>query len=289
LSKYSLVSAFQASGSVDMADRSAPLLTHISMGPGQRKWAEGGGMQRRIAFDHLKTELRSHGNGLVMAFDRRSERIVAGGCQRGTVRTWDLRAERNVVSTNVLGNSAVITALTIPKTPEAGSENVVYYGGSDGVIGSYDQRARDGGRRTLGRHSAAIVSTGMCPDRGSGALVMSDNCRELLVSADMSGEILLWDTRQGASAVEVGRIAAHKGMITTMATHPSSRIIASGSTNNCVKMFGADNSVIGTIHKHGSGILARRIPVVTALAFQPDARLLAVGCADASMHFYGRL
>jgi WD40 repeat protein len=287
--KYSIVSTFQGSGSADECSWASRLLPIGAMAQGQREVAEADpdadadGSTQNAAQETVERtamdDLRRDGNGLVLSYHAPSTVLAAGGCQHGVVRTWSLETERNIATMDLFPEQpGVVTSLTMAEN--LGGDRIAY-GGSNGVAGLLDTREpAHGGSYVFGRHAAPIVSMAMCPRAGGGGGGDAD----LVASADMSGWIFLWDARMNGGC-EVGRIQAHGSMLTTMAAHPNRRVLASGSQSRCVKMFDETNCMSGMILHDAA---QKRISPVTALAFQPDAKLLAVGCADSTVMLFRR-
>jgi WD40 repeat protein len=203
------------------------------------------------------------------------------------VRDWDLRREYAVRSVGVFGNKGpVVTELAgfARSRPD-----LCAFGGSDGTVGWIDWRepassSSSGTAFILGRHQYSIVSLSTCP---AGLEGVGGDVRELVVSADLGGEVYIWDLRTNANPVAA--IRAHSGsLLTAMTTHPTSEIIVTAGTDHFVKTFGPKNQTTEIVHRAGDRLRAKREPPITALAFHPDAHLLAVGCADSTVMFYER-
>eukprot|EP00177_Eucheuma_denticulatum_P001862 GFKZ01003328.1.p1 GENE.GFKZ01003328.1~~GFKZ01003328.1.p1 ORF type:complete len:1806 (-),score=168.39 GFKZ01003328.1:2028-7445(-) len=241
--------------------------------------------------------VRESGNGLVLAFDSDSSYLAAAGCDMENVRVWDLSREQ------CIWEGAVVSAGTWPTAVTMwGRINPALFvvGASDGRINVVDIRERSRPDALgqplvpMGRLSEPIISLGTCPPVGrfSG---------EVVVSADIGGEIVFWDARwnidtgieQGlmASEPELSRIKAHRSNLTAMAVHPLGTLIASGSTARCVKVFGPNRNMLKMLCSHETGNeleSASRIPPVTSLGFQPESNLLAIGAVDSSVMIYGK-
>jgi Raptor N-terminal CASPase like domain len=285
--RYSIVSTFQASGVSCDGDRLSRLRTVGSMVTSQPRSIDHGPQLSML--DFARKEIGARGNGLVLAYERRCGRLFAGGCQTGAIRNWDLRTERSVQSMIVFEDpSSIVTGLTGMKHLGA---HLCAFGGSDGSVGWVDWRVsasvgysiRSSGVTKLGEHQYPVISMSICPSSGDG---LGDDVHDLFVSADLGGDVLAWDMRMNSGPV--GRMHSHtESVLTTMTTHPTSRIIATGSAGHCVQTFGPQYQTTGMILT-GEGLHAKRKPLITALAFQPDAQLLAVGCADSTVMLYGR-
>lgn len=244
--------------------------------------------------------VRQSGNGLVVAFKSSQAYLAAAGCDNEIVRIWDLERERCTWEGWAVAEGTWPTAVSMWKT---GDVNLFVVGSSDGSVNLVDMRERpvNGGaakERRLGLHSQPVISIGTCPpERGTDG-------RELVVSADVGGEIVFWDPRwhggqwldgHEAEDFEMRRIGAHTSNLTAMAVHQTGRYLASGSSK-CVKIFGPGRSMVKMISHHERGDTAggmssgggKRISAVTSLAFQHESSLLAVGCMDSSVMIYGR-
>lgn len=177
---------------------------------------------------------------------------------------------------------------------------IVVVGSSDGSVSVIDTREAPGcGREALGFHKFGdqrypIVSVGTCIQGKS-----SSN-RDVVVAADIGGELVFWDPRWSgrdlpsatSQTAEMARIRAHRNCITAMEVHPSGRYVATGSTGKCVKIFGPDRTMASMMFGHqasGSGLFPPSSPIrpVTSISFQANSSLFAIGCRDSSVVVYG--
>lgn len=241
------------------------------------------------------------GHGLQLGFNVNSAKLAAGGCDEEVVRVWDLVVERCTWEGAVMAKGVVPTSITMWKS---GNPNVFVAGGSDGGVYVADMREKSSFQTSsgylLGRHKGSIVTVGTCPPHGT-------VCgRETVVSADRSGDVVVWDPRwRGADwrvqdsfleKLDVRRIGAHHSDLTAMCVHRTGRYIASGS-KNCVKIFGEERDMVkmvshyGTLHQDShqpEKVCQSRLSPVSALAFQHETSLLAIGCTDGSVMLHGR-
>lgn len=281
--KYSVLSSFQSSGRTWWSNlKNLTLNDHATstVQGGSNKCSSGGcrsESSRRAngSSMQMKTLLQTSGNGLVLDFHSFTQHLFAAGCEQNLLRVWDLSRESCTWQGSVVAKGAWPTAISSP--PWAGFHTVVV-GASDGSVSLVDTRQAAGehgeGQRIFGRHDDPIVSTafGLWVGRGRG---------ETIVSADCEGCIKLWDPRQTEGYAKRSEVKAHDSNLAAMAAHSSGNFIASGSTANCVKVFGAKLASPKMIcYRDGT---RERISPVTGLAFQQDLFSLAIGCADSTV------
>lgn len=82
-------------------------------------------------------------------------------------------------------------------------------------------------------------------------------------------------------------VEAHsKGTLTALAGHPHAPLLATATSSQVVKVWGAGGEQVGVVRAHSSFLAAHRIGPVTCLAFAPYELLLASGSADAVAAVY---
>lgn len=95
----------------------------------------------------------------------------------------------------------------------------------------------------------------------------------------------MWDIRYPREPLLTRRPHAH-GDLTSMITHRYvHNVIATGSSNNEVKLMNDEGKILREIRFH-EGFLSQRIGPVTTLALHPKKHLLAVGCSNSVLSFF---
>ena len=309
--KYSVLSAFQASGRSLWSDLRKPetlvASTNASCGQGNpvgfsKRYKGGAPEQFSADATRFESLVRRSGNGLVLNFCSSQSKLYAAGCEVNVLRAWDLEREVCSWEGKVVRKGVWPTAIS---TSQMAGNDIVIVGGSDGSVSIVDTRAPtlrsevgglapssdalvSSGMRVLGSHDQPIVSVQQCSWQGAG-------CGHTIITADCRGRMYWWDPRVGGAAaadrLPYRGVVAHGASLTAMASHPSGHIVASGSTAKCVKVFGSDfEPKVAIRHRSSSSSahqLSERIAPVTSLAFQQDAYTLAVGCSDSSVIIYG--
>ena len=83
-------------------------------------------------------------------------------------------------------------------------------------------------------------------------------------------------------------VEAHsKGTLTALAAHPHAPLLATATSSQVVKVWGAGGEQVGVVRAHSSFLATHRIGPVTCLAFAPYELLLASGSADPYAAVYG--
>ena len=73
--------------------------------------------------------------------------------------------------------------------------------------------------------------------------------------------------------------------MTALAVHDHAPVLASGSHNQFIKVFGMDGNTLSTIRYH-DGFLGQRIGPVSCLTFHPYRMFLAAGATDSIVAVY---
>eukprot|EP00168_Porphyra_purpurea_P005449 TRINITY_DN1651_c0_g1_i4.p2 TRINITY_DN1651_c0_g1~~TRINITY_DN1651_c0_g1_i4.p2 ORF type:complete len:492 (-),score=105.00 TRINITY_DN1651_c0_g1_i4:1220-2695(-) len=290
-----------------------------------------GGSEIAAAWSGVGASAAAQGGGLCAAWDDASDSLVAGGCERGVIRQWDLRSESCVYSGSVLPHGEIPTAVTALSDSAGGRGGaLIAVAGIAGTVALVDTRvpagvgAHGGGVLTLGAHASAVVAlsqhqygrrTGGSAAGGSGGNSLASsgsNGEDHLVSASQDGCLVFWDVRAaaGSSAGSSSRsvvagwggggdgsdgslglsgpavanvTVAHSSELTCMATWPGSSVVATGSDNQSVKLFGGHGNWLRMFrYSHNKA----RLGHVSSLAFHPTDGVLAVGSENASVTFF---
>lgn len=230
--------------------------------------------------------------GLCLNYDDYLEDLVAGGCEGNIVRVWDMCREACSWKGPVVASGAFPTCLA---TLEGSSSSVVAVGCSDGTITMLDSRMyiphRSGTSSDnavakiplyIGKQEAPIVSVAW-------SRYGSDSSHNIL-AADAGGKVVVWDVRQGESAINnrepLETIEAHKSLLTAMDTRPRSKVVATASWNRSVKIFGSKSQLIANIESVKIGEKWKALEVPSSLAFHPTRSLFAVGTINSTVIIY---
>lgn len=108
------------------------------------------------------------------------------------------------------------------------------------------------------------------------ALVWSPDATLLVLGSIDSNEIFAWDTRNGEL---IGSLKGHEGWIRSLAFSPDGRYLASGSTDNTVRIW--DMTTARTVHT-----LSGHTDWLGGLAFSPDTRYLASASRDGTVRIW---
>lgn len=322
-----------------------------------------GGSEVAASWSGVGASAAAQGGGLCASWDDATESLVAGGCERGVVRQWDLRSEVCVYTGRVLPRGETPTAVTVLADSAGGrAGSLVAVAGIAGTVALADTRVpagaggiagaggsgRGGAVLTLGAHASAVVSLsqqhfgrrggvgggaggvggGGGGGGGSGVSGGSSNSGdENLVSASQDGCLVFWDVRAASSSpladppsrsvvagwadgvagggggggdgsggggdggglaslggpAVVNVTVAHSSELTCMATWPGSSVVATGSDNQSVKLFGGHGNWLRMFRYSHDKV---RLGHVSSLAFHPTDGVLAVGSENASVTFY---
>jgi WD40 repeat protein len=116
--------------------------------------------------------------------------------------------------------------------------------------------------------------------QASGSLCLGGSCeRPVLVSGGGLGgdpsQVVIRDLPDG----EVRRLPGHRGAISCLDLSPDERLLASGSTDGTVRLWGFPEGRLLQVLEHGRE--------VQCLAFSPDGQLLATGGKDRFVRVWG--
>ncbi len=99
------------------------------------------------------------------------------------------------------------------------------------------------------------------------------HCNRWLAAGDASGNLLLWDVKDGRL---VSRVAAHAGLINVVRAHPNRNLLASAGSDGLVRVLGMPSLQAGVTLKGHWGN-------VPAIDFSPDGKCLATGGTDTTV------
>jgi WD40 repeat protein len=180
-------------------------------------------------------------------------KLLATGCEDGTVRIWDVASQQEVV--------------TFRGDPAGGPISVVFSpdGKTLASAGNITVRLWDVVAQreisTLQGHTAWITSLAFSPDG------------KTLASASNDTTVRLWDPSTGQ---EVRILRGTSTTLSSVAFSPDSKTLATGGGDGTVRVWDA-------VKKEVVALLRGHLVPVTAVAFAPDGRSLVSGSQDGSV------
>ncbi|MDD4651256.1 MAG: transglutaminase domain-containing protein [Methanothrix sp.] len=223
-------------------------------------------------------------------------RVLAAGCQNGTIILWDAASGREMRA--LKGHSEWVSSLAF--SPDGGT---IASTSGDNTIKLWN--VNDGREiRTLQGHSDWVENVAFSPDgrtiasgsydgtiriwnAADGSEIRSLNSEHVLsvsfspngrtiASGSIDSSIKLWDVDSGS---EIRTLNGHSGPVMDVAFSPDGRTIASGSYDHTIKLWRTDNgSEIHTLYGHSGE--------VQCIAFSPDGRTIASGSWDSTIKLW---
>ena len=178
-------------------------------------------------------------------------RLLASGCDDGTVRLWDVVARRPV------GDAFTEHRGTVYSVAFSPDSRLLASGCDDGTVRLWDVVARRPVGDALTEHRGTVYSVAFSPDG------------RLLASGSFDDTVRLWDV---VARRPVGdALTEHRGTVYSVAFSPDSRLLASGSFDDTVRLW----DVVAR-RPVGDPLTGHR-GTVYSVAFSPDGKLLASG------------
>jgi len=206
-------------------------------------------------------------SGLLIDWQEQYGTLFTGG-DMGIIRLWDLEKESLINNIQTEGETCV-TSLASGKN---GSKMLIC-GFADGSIKMFDTRMNPkfANVQSYKEHKDWVVKVS----------IPTSNPNKF-ISGCTAGFVKIWDLEKPNS---LNTIAAHNGLMTTLAVHDYAPILATGSEKQKIKVHDLDGNEISMIRYH-DGFLGQRIGPVSSLAFHPNLLLLAGGSSDALVSIY---
>ncbi len=197
---------------------------------------------------------------------------VAAGCEAGTIRLW--------------GRDVVEGVRNGARTPDvlrghAGPVLALAWGGGPLVSAGADRK---------------LILWDLAAGRPADTLVLPVTSRALTVSPDGKrlagggddGLVRLWDVSAGklTPAAAAAALKGHTDWLLCLAFSPDGKALASGGYDGTVRVWDVATGKALAVPARAPAAAkapAADLPAVTALAFSPDGKALAVGCADAQL------
>ncbi|RKP34188.1 raptor N-terminal caspase like domain-containing protein [Dimargaris cristalligena] len=214
---------------------------------------------------------------------RRPTRMVTEWVQRtgllyvtgstNTINVWDLSRELCVKKIHSK-STGIVNAIAVDQV----GGNLIFCGGSDGVVRVYDERMDQT------RCQARVLGDPTIPGNSVIQTILQGGQGRELVSASTDGKVRLWDVGTGRSR---GSLVAHSsGVLNHLAVHDNMPIFATAAANSLTAANGVwdmDFKHIG-LFRHSTGILGR-VAAVTALAMHQMSPTIAMGNDDSTVTF----
>jgi len=202
---------------------------------------------------HKDEEPLKHLAGVhTVAFSPNS-RLVASGCQDGTIKFWEVSTQKSWSAAEQHKNSVRSVAFS----PDG---RLLASAGDDRFVRHWDP---DNGRlvRTLKKHSAALRCVTFSPNG------------KIVAAAGSDGAIKLWDTDSGR---ELNTLRGHTGGVLALAFNPDGGRLASGGADGTVRLWDpATGTAVQTLEGHTKD--------VRGVAFRADGKILASAGADGTL------
>ena len=208
------------------------------------------------------------GPGFALAVEAHAD-TVAVACEGGTVRLWGRDVVRGVRSAartpDVLrGHAGPVLALAWGDGPLASA-------GADRKVILWDVAA---GRAADTQTAPATVR----------ALALSPDGKRLAGGCD-DGIVRLWDVSAG-KLTPAAELKGHTDWLLCLAFSPDGQRLASGGYDGSVRVWDVASGKALAVPARApapANAPAAELPAVTALAFSPDGKALAVGCGNAQL------
>jgi len=221
-------------------------------------------------FPDLPQLTRTRGAGLILEWQQNFDRMYAAG-NVSVIRQWDLNRELTSLDI-VTGTDAAVTCLT---TDKSNSGFLLYAGFADGMVRLYDTRLP----------GSQLVHT-FAELKGSPVVSVSrPRCTDSLVTGSTSGLVKFWDGKMPTATSSISTAASSSALMQAFAAHDQTPIIATGSTDQRIRVLNYKGDEISLIRYH-DGFLGQRIGPVSSLSFHSCHNLLGAGFQDTLVSIY---
>jgi WD40 repeat protein/serine/threonine protein kinase len=184
-----------------------------------------------------------------MAFSPHGK-LLATGCEDGTIRIWDVATWREIDTP--LGHSAPVVQVIF--SPD---EKILASGSRDSTVRLWDVAARRA-ISTLQGHVGGVNSLSFAPDG------------KTIASAGTDGTVRLWDTVTGR---QMKMLRGQRTALRGVAFSPEGKRLATGGGDGTVRVWDAATLEL-------TAMLRGHTAPVTVVAFAPDGKSLVSGSLD---------
>ncbi|XP_065210456.1 regulatory-associated protein of mTOR isoform X2 [Planococcus citri] len=203
-------------------------------------------------------------SGLRMAWDQRSQTLLAGGDAR-VVRVWDAESELKLTDVSI-GTEAWVNSLSVDSD---GGGNIFAAGCSDGSVRIFDRRLAANNCRTITyrEHTGVIINAKI------------RRCSDLLVAGCMNGDVKTYDIRTKSSILT----CRTDTRTTAFDVHKSADLFACGGINQLTAYELSGGNVLNSVKNYDWFMTPKIASTVSYISFHPNRVMLGYSSIDCSI------